>query len=252
MTDYNKSANQKVKLCHSRSQQCAVSTYPHFTLTTNLPTMNSVLLLGLLALISGTAAEFTCTRGDSVFPKKLCYDEVCANKVVGHIEEEFHAAFKYLYMAAMFGQYSIARPGITKFLLESASEERSHAMQMLDYLDTRGISGKSSYNFLQASVWTPTNGVDNENGIEAALEEAIKMEIGVTSLIKEVIAACSDDYHAADVFTNPILDEQHEGLRKLQGALKTLKGMKVNPITREGKMVAEYFFDLKLQSGEIL
>jgi len=214
--------------------------------------MNSVLLLGLLALVSGTTAEFTCTDDDGEFPKKLCYDEDCANKIVGHIEHEFHAAFKYLYMAAMFGQYNIARPGITKFLLESASEERSHAMQMLDYLDTRGISGNSSYRFLQTSVWTPTNGVDLVNGIETALEEAIKMEIGVTSLIKEVIGACSDDYHAADIFTNPILDEQHEGLRKLQGAIKTLKAMKANPINDEGRMVAEYFFDLKLQSGEIL
>lgn len=75
--------------------------------------------------------------------------------------------------------------------------------------------------------------------------------IQVTDLIKRVIVHCQHDFHAADVFTNPILEEQHHGLRKLQGAIQTLKAMKQNTESTDSKM-AEYFFDLKLQSGDIL
>lgn len=71
-------------------------------------------------------------------------------------------------------------------------------------------------------------------------------------MIKQVIDDCKNDYHAADVFTNPILEEQHHGLRKLQGAIQTLKAMKKNAGVSEEKKVAEYFFDLKLQKGEHL
>lgn len=60
----------------------------------------------------------------------------------------------YLLQAVQFGQYTIARPGITKFLLESASEERSHAIQMLDYLESRGISYTRQYDFTNPMVST--------------------------------------------------------------------------------------------------
>ena len=40
---------------------------------------------------------------------------------------------------AMYGQYMVERPGISKFFLESATEERGHAIQMMDYLNMRGV-----------------------------------------------------------------------------------------------------------------
>ncbi|KAK4302860.1 hypothetical protein Pmani_025085 [Petrolisthes manimaculis] len=216
--------------------------------------MNFTPFLVFLALVAGALADFSCTAsGGGEFPKTVCYDDSCTNKIVSHIQEEFNAAFKYLYMASKLGQYTVARPGITKFLLESASEERSHAMQMLDYLDTRGISYPNEYNFAKSQVENFGIPGDKplETGIENVLKKSIEMEIHVTNLIKGVIDSCSNDFHAADVFTNPILDEQHLGLRKLQGALQTLKAMK-NAATEDEKKVAEYFFDLKLQKGELL
>ncbi|KAK3877908.1 hypothetical protein Pcinc_017418 [Petrolisthes cinctipes] len=216
--------------------------------------MNFTPLLVFLAFVAGALADFSCTAsGVGEFPRTVCYDDSCTNKIVNHIQEEFNAAFKYLYMASKLGQYTMARPGITKFLLESASEERSHAMQMLDYLDTRGISYPNEYNFAKSQVESFGIPGDKplETGIEKVLKKSIEMEIHVTNLIKEVIDSCSNDFHAADVFTNPILDEQHHGLRKLQGALQTLNAMK-NAATEDEKKVAEYFFDVKLQKGELL
>lgn len=55
---------------------------------------------------------------------------------------------------AYFAQDTVARPGMTKFMLESASEERSHAILMLDYLNKRGvaISQDLQFNFSEADV----------------------------------------------------------------------------------------------------
>lgn len=61
---------------------------------------------------------------------------------------------------------------------------------------------------------------------------------------------CSDDYHAADVFTNPILEEQHTGIRKLQGAIMTMNEL-LRGHTGEGHNFAEYVFDQKMVKGEL-
>lgn len=93
------------------------------------------------------------------------------------------------------------------------------------------------------------------------------MNFQVTELIRIVITKCTDDFHEADVFTNPILDEQHEGIRKLQGALRTFQSLKAgtepleNSETKNGTdrvpeylkehvNMAEYIFDLKMLKGE--
>ena len=68
--------------------------------------------------------SFCNENQESAYPKPLCYNAACMTAIEEHIEHEFHAAFKYLYMGELFGQYVVERPGMTKFFLESASDSR--------------------------------------------------------------------------------------------------------------------------------
>lgn len=208
-------------------------------------------ICGLLILGAGATEEFCEESPRTDFPKSVCYSSSCTNAIKSHIKHEFHAAFKYLYMGAVFGQYEVERPGMAKFFLESASEERGHAIQMLDYLNMRGVKYNKNYEFKDNMLWQPQPAED-QTKIQSALEEALKMEIDVTKKINNVVESCADDFHAADVFTNPILEEQHTGMRKLQGAIQTMKELQRGYGTVEhGINFAEYLFDQKMLNGEL-
>jgi len=216
----------------------------------------ALLALALLS-VAGCEANFNCNKTlehDQV-PQASCYISKCERAIQDHVQFEFNAAFTYLAMGAHFAQENVNRPGIAKFLLGAASEERSHAILMLDYLNKRGIPLKpknARYEYVTDPVIQ-----DRLNKLEMidykdALTQALNMELDVTQRIYHVIKACEDDYHGADVFTNPILDEQHHGVRNLQGAIKTfdnlVEGAEANP---QYKNYAEYTFDMGVLKGEI-
>jgi len=201
--------------------------------------------LATFVLIGVAAADCSinaCDGGNSLgFPSEVCHDSNCTMAIKEHIKEEFKAAFLYLHMGAMFAQDGVARPGIAKFMLESATEERSHAMLMLDYLNKRGIKlTKSEIKFkfdkdtIIAALTSMNEGMNfvsqaerllSEMTMQQALKMALLMEINVTNLIIKVVEDCGCDYHAADIFTNPILDEQYDGIRKLQGAIREFEDL---------------------------
>lgn len=219
-------------------------------------TKAALLAFALLA-IAGCEANFNCDRTlspDSV-PQQACYTTHCTKAIQDHIQYEFNAAFTYLAMGAHFAQETVNRPGIAKFLLGAASEERSHAILMLDYLNKRGIHLKpsnSKYNYTtNAEILERLNklkGIDYKH----ALTEALNMELEVTQRIYHVIRECDADFHGADVFTNPILDEQHEGVRHLQGAIKTFDNLaEGSEGNAQLESYAVYTFDMKLLKGEI-
>lgn len=200
----------------------------------------------ILGCVANLEASFNCigTNGDATgFPKEVCYTEKCTKAIKDHIKFEFEAAFLYMHMGAYFSQDTVARPGMTKFMLESASEERSHAILMLDYLNKRGvaISQDLQFNFSEADI-----PAEHKKALTmlVALEAALKMEISVTNKIHNVVKECEHDYHGADVFTNPILDEQHEGIRKLQGAVQEYKNL-VHGHSESVAMV-DFIFDQKI------
>lgn len=68
----------------------------------------------------------------------------------------------------------------------------------------------------------------------------------MTDKIYNVISECGEDYHGADVFTNPILDEQHDGIRKLQGAISEYSNMIHGHDTPHGIAMVDFIFDQKL------
>jgi len=221
-------------------------------------TKAALLAFALLA-IAGCEANFNCNKTLSsdagVVPQPACYTSKCERAIQDHIKYEFDAAFTYLAMGAHFAQESINRPGIAKFLLGAASEERSHAILMLDYLNKRGIRLRpknSEYKYTtDETILEKLNKLERID-YKDALTQALNMELDVTQRIYHVINSCDADYHGADVFTNPILDEQHEGVRHLQGAIKTFDNLaEGSEGNAQFQSYAEYTFDMKLLKGEI-
>ncbi|KAG8310445.1 Ferritin heavy polypeptide-like 17 [Homalodisca vitripennis] len=98
-----------------------------------------------------------------------------------------------------FLQDTVNRPGFAKFFLESASEERQHALKLMEYLLMRGeLTTHIEFDKLidnprpLATSWS--NGVD-------ALKAALDLETKVTSKIRDIITTCEEpsnkynDYH---------------------------------------------------------
>jgi ferritin heavy chain len=203
-----------------------------------------VVILALAATASRADDDgylFNCSPRHSA-PSQVCYMPECTEKIINHIPRELDAAFSYLYMAAHFDDDRIARPGLAKFLYESASEERQHAIQMLDYLNLRGIVFNQTYS-LDTARYDFFKEISANPTYEYALKKALDMEVTVTNHIYHIVKACETDFHAADVFTDPILSEQHEGMRKLQGAIRTFKDMAEGHLQRDGSAMAEFLFD---------
>jgi len=217
----------------------------------------AALLAFALLAVAGCEANFNCNplSASDTAPKKVCYTFSCEKAIQDHIQYEFDAAFTYLAMGAHFAQESVNRPGIAKFLLSAASEERSHAILMLDYLNKRGIELTKKNKNYKYSLKDVDQGKLNKLvsiDYKDALAQALNMEIDVTKKIHKVIDSCGTDFHGADVFTNPILDEQHEGVRHLQGAIKTFNNLAEGTDgNTQFKSYAEYTFDMMLLKGEI-
>jgi len=132
------------------------------------------LLLGLMLLVKSRADRsaseaLACNypgSGPAQRGEAVCIVNRCDKAIKDHIKHELSAAFSYLYMAAYFDQVAVSRPGLAKVMYESASEERAHAISMLEYLDRRGVvyEVEGDYSFqLQAglmdwvSAWTEAN-----------------------------------------------------------------------------------------------
>lgn len=210
--------------------------------------MMRCLVASVVALLVASASG-SPTAGNSAFhcvasesSGSVCYIPECADAIAAQIEREFNAAFSYMYMGAHFDDSRRGRPGIAHFLYDSASEERSHAIMMLDYLNMRGVLYNDSVSYTIESeplVQAVTKSPDYDYAIEAALQ----MEISVTSAIYHIIEVCGMDMHAADYFTEPILTEQHDGIRKLKGALQRFADIKSGHEGEQSLAMAEWIFD---------
>jgi len=149
----------------------------------------------------------------------------CYQSIAEQIHAELTASVSYLAMSAYFSKAEYYRPGIAKFFLDSADEERGHAKQMIEYMLHRGGSIEDTVKFME--VLKPAK-VSWAGGMEEALEDAHALEQSVTTKIVNIIDKCEKDYHSADHFTGHFLDEQHDGLRKLSGYIVTLETMRLH------------------------
>lgn len=62
----------------------------------------------------------------------------CLNHTRKQIQMEVDASFTYLNLAAHFSRDTVNMPGFAKLFFEHATEERSHALGLLNYLLMRG------------------------------------------------------------------------------------------------------------------
>ncbi|XP_073996268.1 ferritin heavy chain-like [Rhodnius prolixus] len=179
-------------------------------------------------------------------------EDSCTEKMKKQIPIELGAAMTYMAMGAHFSRDTINRPGFAKMFFEAASEERGHAIKLIEYLLMRGDVFANLQSIIQEvpkplnTTWT--DGLD-------ALNQALKLEAKVTNDINEIIKECEgsrkknklNDYHLVDYLTNEFLQEQYTGQRDLAGKASTLGKM----IKNHG-VLGEFLFDKKLLSGETL
>lgn len=217
----------------------------------------SALLVTYVQANDTPASGYNCAYSNTL-PKPVCHNSDCTDAIQGHIKVELEASFSYLYLAAHFDSIHKPRPGLAKFFYEASAEEREHAIMFLEYLNSRGIkNGETSFTFDINKVWVKKNQhfetllldeFRRDESYENALKLATNLEIKVTRAIHGIIKKCDTDYHAADYLTEPILAEQHEGIRKLQGAIKELNNMKTGATISNFN---EYLLDQKLLSGSL-
>ncbi|XP_053623494.1 ferritin heavy chain-like [Plodia interpunctella] len=206
--------------------------------------MKAILLavVGLLAVIAPAFAT-QCHVNPVTIPREwITVHRSCRDSMRRQIQEEVKASLQYLAMGAHFSRDSINRPGFAKLFFDAASEEREHAMKLIEYLLMRGELTSDVSSLIQIR---PPERKFWDNGVEA-LEHALKMETEVTKSIRTVIINCENDdnynhYHLVDYLTGEFLEEQYKGQRDLAGKASTLKKM----MDRHAAL-GEFMFDKKL------
>lgn len=169
------------------------------------------------------------------------FNVTCLGHLNDHVQTELQASVTYLTMAAWANHYTVQRPGLAKFFFGSASEERQHALAMLDYLRMRGFE---KVTFLPKNLSPLTKKYNWDSPLDA-LSQAVDMEKQVTQRIKRIIDYCSaaEDHHVADWLTADFMEEQLRGQRALVGHFNTLLGL-----TKKQPDMANWIFDNKLKA----
>ncbi|XP_053611492.1 ferritin heavy chain-like [Plodia interpunctella] len=208
------------------------------------------ILLTFVGLLSVAAPAFAaqCQLNPVTIPTEwLTLKNSCRNSMRRQIQEEVKAALQYLAMGAHFSKDNINRPGFAQLFFDAASEEREHAMKLIEYLLMRGELTSDVSSLIQIGEPELKQWV---SGVEA-LEHALNMETEVTKSIRTVIVNCENDdsynhYHLVDYLTGEFLQEQFKGQRDLAGKASTLKKM----IERHDAL-GEFMFDKKLMGMNI-
>lgn len=173
----------------------------------------------------------------------------CTKKMKSQIQEELTAAMTYLAMGAHFSKDVINRPGFAKFFFDSASEEREHAIKLMEYMLMRGGLTQD----ISQLIRDPMPQKDNWPDAVTALRDALKLEAHVTRKLRDIAATCEEpgqegenfnDYHLVDWLTSEYLDEQYKGQRELAGKISEL-----GKLMETHGALGEFLYDLKLSSG---
>jgi len=211
-----------------------------------------VFVLALVCLFGVSSAEnLKCTIKPADVPQAW-RDMVspCIKALESQVKVEIEAALTYLAMGAHFARDTVNRPGFSDLFIKSASEEREHAIKVIEYLLMRGQLTSDVSKLLKF----PLKPIREEwnSGVEA-LTDALNLESQVTRSIREIIMTCEspkdipfNDYHLVDYLTGDFLDEQYKGQRDLAGKISTLGKM----MSSHGAL-GEFLFDKKLLNGEL-
>lgn len=216
-----------------------------------------VLYVFLIAFVyvNGSVGEHfnkdKCTHSAGSTPKDwVDMAHNCTTSLESQLKEETAAAMTYLAMGAHFARDTINRPGFSNFFFDSASEEREHAIKIIEYLLMRGEL--TSRRPLLKFPLKPLK-VQWKSGLEA-LTDALELEAKITQILHNINKRCEkpggnskfNDYHLVDWLTGELLDEQYKGQRELAGKVSTLSKMN----SMHGSL-GEFLFDKKMLNNQL-
>ncbi|XP_028168185.1 ferritin heavy chain-like [Ostrinia nubilalis] len=211
--------------------------------------MKTILLaVASLLAVCAPALATQCSVNPVTIPKEwITMHRPCRDSMRRQIQMEVAASLQYLAMGAHFSKDTVNRPGFAKLFFDAGSEEREHAMKLIEYMLMRG---ELTSDVTSLITIRPPERNQWANGVEA-LEHAVKMESDVTKSIRTVIHACEDDsefndYHLVDYLTGEFLEEQYKGQRDLAGKASTLKKM-----LERHPSLGEFIFDKKLLGMDV-
>ncbi|XP_076681024.1 ferritin 1 heavy chain [Andrena cerasifolii] len=219
-----------------------------------------VSLVASLCVAGSLGKEYQCISSFADVPKSwIDMVEPCVEKLESQVKMEIGAAMTYLSMGAHFASDTVNRPGFSKFFFEAASEEREHAIKIIEYLLMRGgLTG--GIGKLLKHPMKPICDEEWTSGL-VALQEALKLEANVTRSLRNIIIECENptkstesknqkklmnDYHLVDYLSGDFLDEQYKGQRDIAGKISTLGKM-----MKSHEKLGEFLFDKKLLNGEV-
>ncbi len=138
------------------------------------------------------------------------------NKLNAQINAELYAAYLYLSMSVHFKEKNLN--GFAAWMRKQASEEREHAMKILDYLHERGASVELKPIKSPMQQWTTPLKI---------FQEVLKHECHVTKLIND-LADLADKEHdrATGVFLQWFIEEQVEEEASASEVVEKLKMIK--------------------------
>lgn len=202
--------------------------------------------------VSANQEKFNCRARKADIPQEwVTMVDPCTKKMKDQINVELTASMTYLAMAAHFSRDNVNRPGFAEHFFKSASEEREHAIKLIEYLLMRGQLTQG----IDDLIKNPVPKKDSwEDGV-SALKDALRLEASVTNNIRDIVEVCEEpkdpsdaskslgfnDYHLVDYLTGEFLDEQYKGQRELAGMISTLDKM----MAAHGS-IGEFLYDKKL------
>lgn len=117
------------------------------------------------------------------------------------INLELNASQAYLAMSNFFGQTQISLKGTSSFFLAMSTEERAHALLLINYVNMRG--GRVKMN----SIGQPK---DEFTSLSMAIEEALMIERTNTTTLMELLHVSDKDGDVvtADYIVSTFVNEQ--------------------------------------------
>ncbi|XP_061171760.1 yolk ferritin-like [Saccostrea echinata] len=189
------------------------------------------------------------------------------------ITRELQASYFYQAYSQYFARSDVALSGFSKFFSEASKEERSHAEQLMEYINKRGgdvqlkdiklqdvcnivTKGLEDVNFsftktkscicnfmtgdkttLSSLECDSTLRDDWHNGL-LAMEDTLVLERYVNEKLLKLHEDYDDDAHLSHVLEHDFLEEQVNAIKDIADKIRQLK--------RAGKGLGEYLFDQKM------
>lgn len=140
-------------------------------------------------------------------------NEKVAKVLIEQVNKELYSAYLYLSMSAYFSDLGLL--GFANWMRIQAQEEQAHAMLIYDFLIDRGEK------VILSAIDTPPN---TWGSTLEVMEEVLKHEIYVTSLINNIVTVAEEVKDRATMsYMNWFVDEQVEEEANAQDIISKLK-----------------------------